>query len=94
MQNKADMVGGLCGRSIEAPEVEEATPLGAAMLAGIGAGLYRDEEDAFEQVCKPRKVYDPDPAAARQYAELFPIYRQLYPALRPLSHQLASLRAE
>ena len=49
MQNKADMVG----LSIEVPEVEDATPLGAAMLAGIGVGLYRDEQDAFEHVYRP-----------------------------------------
>ncbi|HOG45232.1 MAG TPA: FGGY family carbohydrate kinase, partial [Anaerolineae bacterium] len=73
MQNKADMVGGLCGGCIEVPQVEEATPLGAAMLAGIGAGLYRDEQDAFEHVRKPATIYEPDPVAARTYAELFPI---------------------
>jgi xylulokinase len=36
MQNKADMVG----LPLEVPEVEDATPLGAAMLAGIGVGIY------------------------------------------------------
>jgi xylulokinase len=84
MQNKADVVG----RPIEAAEVEDATPLGAAMLAGIGVGIYRDEQDAFEQVCKPGTVYEPEPKAASQYAELFQIYKQLYPALKPVSHQL------
>ncbi len=37
MQNKADVVG----RPIEVHDVEEATPLGAAILAGIGVGLYQ-----------------------------------------------------
>ncbi len=37
MQNKADITG----LPIEVPDVEEATPLGAAILAGIGVGLYR-----------------------------------------------------
>jgi sugar (pentulose or hexulose) kinase len=43
MQNKADVTG----LPVEVPEVEEATPLGAAILAGIGVGLYRDEQDAL-----------------------------------------------
>ena len=90
MQNKADMAGGLFGCSLEVPQVEEATPLGAAMLAGIGAGLYRDEEDACNQVHKPGMVYTPEPEAARTYAEMFAIYRQLYPALRPVSHGLSA----
>ncbi len=84
MQNKADMVG----MRIEVPEVEDATPLGAAMLAGIGVGLYKNEEDAYRQVYRPGGVYEPDPRATARYAELFPIYKQLYSALAPISHQL------
>ena len=43
MQNKADMLG----RPLEVPAVTEASPLGAAILAGIGVGLYRDEQEAY-----------------------------------------------
>jgi xylulokinase len=84
MQNKADVTG----LPIEVPEVEEATPLGAAILAGIGVGIYRDEQDAFERVYKPGKTYEPDPKLAAQYAEWYQIYKQLYPVLAPVSHQL------
>jgi xylulokinase len=84
MQNKADVVG----LPIEVPEVEEATPLGAAILAGIGVGLYADEQDAFERVYKPGITYQPDPKLAPNYAEWYQIYKQLYPILAPVSHQL------
>jgi xylulokinase len=84
MQNKADVTG----LPIETPEVEEATPLGAAILAGIGVGLYRDERDAFERVYKPGTTYQPDPQLAADYAEWYQVYKQLYPALAPVSHQL------
>jgi xylulokinase len=84
MQNKADMVG----RPIEVPEVEEATPLGAAMLAGMGVGVYKNDQDAFEQVRKPGLVYEPEPAVSARYGDLFTVYRQLYAALAPISHQL------
>ncbi len=84
MQNKADVLG----RPIEVPEIEEATPLGAAILAGIGVGFYSDERDAFRRVYRPGKVYQPDPARAARYAEGFGVYRQLYPALAPVSRQL------
>ena len=90
MQNKADVIG----RSIEVPEVEDASPLGAAMLAGIGVGIYRDEKDAFEHVRKPARTYDPDPRVTSRYAELFPLYKSLYPALKPVSHAVTEkLRA-
>lgn len=91
MQNKADMVGGLFGRTIEVSDVEEATSLGAAMLAGMGVGLYQNETGAFEHVRKPSQVIEPDPAAASVYAKMYPIYQQLYPALQSASHELSAL---
>ena len=87
MQNKADVTG----RPIEVPDVEEATPLGAAILAGIGIGLYRDEEDACRRVYRPGKTYTPNEKLARHYAEGFDIYKSLYPALAPVSHRLSDL---
>lgn len=84
MQNKADVVG----LPIEVPEVEEATPLGAAILAGIGVGLYADEQDAFERVYKPGVTYQPDPKLTPNYAEWYQIYKQLYPILAPVNHHL------
>lgn len=84
MQNKADITG----LPIDVPEVEEATSLGAAILAGIGVGLYRDEQDAFEQVYRPGKSYQPDSQRSSVYTVGYQIYKQLYPALKPVSHLL------
>ncbi len=84
MQNKADVVG----RPIEVPAVEEASPLGAAILAGIGLGLYADEDQALERVYRPGKTFEPDEQLHRQYAGWFPVYRQLHPALKEVHHRL------
>lgn len=84
MQNKADITA----MPIEVPEIEEATPLGAAILAGIGVGLYRNERDAFERVYRPGKTYLPDPRLTPRYAGWYQIYKQLYPVLRPVNHQI------
>ncbi len=89
LQNKADVVG----QPVEVPDVEDASPLGAAMLAGIGVGIYRDEADAFERVKKTTRVYEPNPVAAAAYRQRFPIYKSLYPALRAVSHAATSLES-
>ena len=84
MQNKADVTG----ITIDVPDVEEATPLGAAILAGVGTGLYDDVQDAFDQVYKPGVTYTPDTKISKQYANWYQIYTQLYPALKSVNHQI------
>jgi xylulokinase len=84
MQNKADVTG----LPIEVPDVGEATPLGAAILAGIGVGLYRDEQDAFGRVYKKGTTYQPDSQLSSRYGQWYQIYKQLYPVLKPVNHQL------
>jgi sugar (pentulose or hexulose) kinase len=84
MQNKADMVG----RPVRIPEVDEATVLGAAILAGIGAGAYQNADEAYQRVARESTVYQPREELTRLYAELFPIYRELYKATAPINHAL------
>ena len=84
MQNKADMTG----KRIEAPRLDEATPLGAAVLAGIGVGLYADEQDAFARIYKPGPVFEPNAELTARYAERLKTFEQIYPALRDINRQL------
>jgi sugar (pentulose or hexulose) kinase len=84
MQNKADVVG----RPIEIPAVEEATPLGAAILAGIGVGCYANEQQACERTYKPGEVLEPDPKRNAEYQKRYELFRQIYPALKDLHHQI------
>ena len=84
IQNKVDMLG----IPMEVSEVDEATPLGCAMLAGIGVGLYKDIDEAYERVKKPGKTYKPDTDLTEQYAELFKIHKEVYPALKNLNHTI------
>lgn len=84
IQNKVDMLG----IPMEVSEVEEATPLGCAMLAGIGVGLYKDIDEAYERVKKSGKVYKPNKDLTKEYAELFKIHKEVYPALKHLNHTI------
>ena len=85
MQNKADVVG----KPIEVPELDEAVPLGAAILAGIGTGVYRDEADAFQRVYRPGRTYEPNPQLVEKYAAWYDIWERLYPSLREVNTALS-----
>ena len=85
MQGKADVTGLV----VEVPDMEEAVPLGAALLAGIGTGVYRDEQDAFSQVRRPGACYAPDAQAQARYSELYARYETLYPALKSFNQKAA-----
>jgi L-ribulokinase len=57
------------------------TSLGSGIFAMVAAGAYPTIEDAQSALCLEFKVCTPDPAAARVYQRLFPLYRKLYFAL-------------
>jgi len=84
MQNKADV----SGVPVVVPEIDEATALGAAMLAGTGVGVYSSLDEAAKQVFKPGMIFEPDPKLVPVYKELFEIYRDIYPALEGVNGRI------
>lgn len=62
----------------------EATALGAGVLAAVGAGLYASTAQAAEAMTKVGKRYEPQAHTRATYDALFGVYRQIYPALRPV----------
>jgi xylulokinase len=78
MQMKADILG----IPVEIPDIYEATSLGAALLAGIGSGIYASEEEALSAVSKREDLYEPDPQKHEAYRDLYEnIYLKLQDAL-------------
>lgn len=64
--------------------------VGAALIAGIGAGVYRDYDEVRAVVGRGGlpAVTTPDPERARQYDDHYARFLQVYPALRPVMHDL------
>ncbi len=61
----------------------EAAPLGAALLAGIGAGVYPDAQSACQAAVRwQAAVIEPDPERRACLEEHYARFRLLYPALR------------
>ncbi len=77
LQLKAD----ICNVPIRVPHVTEAACLGAALLAGVGAGIYPDCARAAAHVVTATTRYTPVPAEHAAYAPRYSLYRRLYPEL-------------
>ena len=73
------------GLPVSVPRVKESTALGAAMFAGIGAGLYPDVATAAREVVSFEATIDPDPEIHRRYGELYERWKRVYGAQLALS---------
>ncbi|HUS47528.1 MAG TPA: FGGY family carbohydrate kinase [Phycisphaerae bacterium] len=83
-------------RRLHVLSFQETGALGAALLAGIGAGHYKSFEDALAvaRSVGGGRIVEPDQQAAAVYDELFPVYSSLYPRTRDIAHALACKRPE
>jgi autoinducer 2 (AI-2) kinase len=68
------------GLPVKVPAVKESTALGAAIFAGIGAGLYPDVATAARQVVSFEATVDPDPEVHARYRELYADWLRVYEA--------------
>lgn len=80
LQMKADVTG----RAVRVLATDEATALGAAMLAGVGAGTFRDLDEAVERltVLEP-SVHEPNPRTKQAYDDAYGRYRRVFDAMEP-----------
>lgn len=79
-QLKADVIGA----PIQTLAVTAVTAQGAALLAGIGIGMFADEADASARANCPAARYEPNPETHARYDAAYPTFCALYPALKAL----------
>jgi autoinducer 2 (AI-2) kinase len=66
------------GCTIKVPKATEATALGAAMAAGVGAGIYSDLKTASKQLVVWDKEYQPNMANHEKYKEIKVNWQKVY----------------
>ena len=75
--------------------VEEATCLGAAILGGVGAGVYADIPSALEELRYDEYPIEPVQDEVAFYDDAFrKVYGRLYPSLRGVHHEIEDLLAD
>lgn len=69
---------------------EEGPALGAAILAGVGAGIYKDVESACERLIRTNEPQMTITENAIAYHQYYDLYRNLYASLKEPYQTLAS----
>jgi len=72
------MFADVFGKLVEVTEVQEMGCLGAAMCAGIGAGVFSDLTDAIGKCVRVKKVYSPNATRQSLYEAAFQKWQKAY----------------
>ena len=75
------MLADMYGCSVSTVQSDQGGALGAAILAGVGAGIYSDLETACDALVRKKDSSEPHMAANGAYAKYFTLYKELYRTL-------------
>lgn len=75
------------GLPVKVPVVKEATALGAAILAGYGAGIYKDIPQTAKRLVRWDTTYTPHMDNHKLYCEMYEQWRKLYKAQLDICNQ-------
>jgi xylulokinase len=90
LQIKADVFA----RPITVVEETEATTLGAALLAGVAAGIFPSFDAAWRGVERREFLVEPEPEAVERYEKLrTSVFAAIPERLRPINKAIAALSA-
>ena len=72
----------ILGKPFARPAVAEAGALGAAILAGVGSGVFASSQDGVGAMVHLERTFEPSSAQQKRYEARFEEYRRLYPMAR------------
>ena len=77
------IVADVLNRPVVIPDTgEHAGAMGAVLMAGMGLGIFDNEEDAYAKTRSGERVIQPDPARSRRYEQLYQEYAERFNLLR------------
>ncbi len=79
------------GHPLSIMEKDEGPAYGAAILAGVGASMFKDIEEGVEALVKVEKIVEPDKENTEKYKDYYELYKKLYPSLKNRFEELKIL---
>ena len=84
-QMKADCIG----KTMQCTKNPEGAAIGAAMMASVANGFFKDMDEAAEAMVElDDKIYEPDPTVKEAYDEAYARYLATYDAMEPVYDKL------
>ena len=74
----SQILADVTGKAIHIPVVKEATSLGGAMMAGIGAGIYKDINEVAKELVEWERTVEPNQANYEKYQEIKEQWQEIY----------------
>ncbi|MGC9521283.1 MAG: FGGY-family carbohydrate kinase [Anaerolineae bacterium] len=87
------MSADILNRPLTRPVVTEAGALGAAIIAGVGAGVFDSFEEGSEAMVSLERTFEPDPRRHVLYEPWFEQYKRLWPLMQEFLREQAALQA-
>jgi autoinducer 2 (AI-2) kinase len=81
------IIADVLGMPVHIPAVTESSALGAALCAGMGAGLYGSLTELEPELRKRAATFEPGPAAVSAYNDSYARWQQVYQRMLSLSDE-------
>jgi xylulokinase len=78
------------GRPFVRPAVTEAGALGAALIAGVGCGVFGSFADGVQAMVRLERTFEPDATRQAQYGRRFALYARLWPLMADYLRELTA----
>jgi xylulokinase len=82
------ILASVLGAELVTVNTTEGAAYGAALLAGVGAGAWTDVPSATDACIKITGSTQPESSDVDVYQKAYPLYQELYPALKSTFHQM------
>lgn len=82
------------GAELVTVNTTEGAAFGAALLAGVGVGLWKDVDSACARTIQVTGSTTPNDLTVQEYDRIYPAYTALYPALKANFAQLSQVSQE
>jgi len=74
------------------PDLAESAATGAALLAGLGIGVFKTPQEAVKSTQAKNRIIEPNPALVKWYKPIYgKLYRRFYPSLQGIWSEMSEM---